>query len=196
MTLSKQALTRRLKDRESSCEVLEQLASLYQEEVGNQLATQPPSRRESLRRRSLQPGVFLSKPLKSNAAAEQPALESLMRRLGVSPESILRPRAEDGGAWALHEKRIHMSESSKSLGATVEPLAAHLAPADMASQLLISSVHANSHFETSVPDASQEGALSELESALGRLQKGMQRINVDAIHQRDKAHDKFMERWT
>lgn len=196
MTLSKQALTRWLKDRESSCELLEQLATFYQEEAGNQLASQPPSRRESLRRRSLQTGTFLSNAQNPTVALEQPALESLLRRIGVSPESVLRPRVEDGGACALHEKRIHMSDTSRSLGAVVDlPVAAHLAPADMASQLLTSSVHANSRFNTSLPDPGQEEALLGLEADLGSLQKGVQRLNLDALHQRDKAQDKFMERW-
>ncbi|KAJ5084277.1 hypothetical protein NUU61_008856 [Penicillium alfredii] len=197
MTLSKQALKKRLEDRESSCELLEQLATLYQSQAGSQMAPQQSSRRESLRRRSIQPGVlFANTRNPATPAIEQPALENLLRRIGVSPESALRPQVEDGGARGLHEKRIHMSETLQHLKVGVDvPLVAHLAPLDNASQLLTSSLHANSHFETSLPDPDQENALLGLEAELASLQRGVQRLNLDVLHQRDKTQDTFLERW-
>jgi hypothetical protein len=197
MTLSRQTLTKRLGDRESSCELLEQLSSLYQAEADIPLVSQTSSRRESLRRRSMQPGAVLAASRNPAPALEQPVLESLLRRVGVSPESVLRPRVEGGSAQELHEKRIHISEILRSLGAAVEsPLVAQLAPVDNASQLLASSLHANSHFETCLRDPHQEEALSSLEVELTLLQRGVQGLNLEVLHQRDKTQDRFLERWS
>lgn len=197
MTTSKETITKQLNERESSCELLEQLATLYQTEVGNPLATQPPSRRESLRRRSMQPGLLLTAPrTNTTSQPEQPALESLLRRSGVSPESVIRPRAEDGGAQCLHEKRIQLSETLRALGMAVDkPLVSQLVPADKALHLLSSALHANSRYEVSLRDMELEEALAGLESELGELQKGVQGLDMDVLHQRDKTRDRFLERW-
>lgn len=175
----------------------QQLATLYQTEVGNPLATQPPSRRESLRRRSMQPGLLLTAPrTNTTSQPEQPALESLLRRSGVSPESVIRPRAEDGGAQCLHEKRIQLSETLRALGMAVDkPLVSQLVPADKALHLLSSALHANSRYEVSLRDMELEEALAGLESELGELQKGVQGLDMDVLHQRDKTRDRFLERW-
>lgn len=197
MTHSKESLTKQLSQRESSCELLEQLASLYQAEVSNSLVTQPPSRRESLRRRSMQPGLLLTAPRSKPAAIpDQPALESLLRRIGIVPESVIRPRAEDGGTQGLYEKRIQLSETLRALGTAVDaPLVNGLAPGDKAQHLLASALHANSHYETSLRDPELEKALSGLESELGELQRGVQGLDMDVLHQRDKTRDRFLEKW-
>lgn len=200
MTESKKSLTQHLNEQESSCELLEQLATLYQTEVGTQLDTQPPSRRESLRRRSMQPGLLLTTPCGNpTPQPEQPALESLLRRIGVSAESVIRPRAEDSGdrgAQGLHEKRIQFSETLRALGMAVDtPLVTQLAPADRALYLLSSALHANSDYEVSLRDPELERALSGLESELEELQRGVQGLDLDVLHQRDKMRDRFVERW-
>ncbi|KAJ5365047.1 hypothetical protein N7517_007933 [Penicillium concentricum] len=195
MTLSKQDLTNQLGVRESSSELLEQLAVLYQSEAGSEIITQPSSRRESLRRRSLQPGLLLARTPTAPVVA-QPSLERLLRRVGVPPESILHPR-ENGGVGALHEKRYHISETLHSLNTAVDaPLVTHLAPLDNASQLLRCSLHANSHYEISLRDSSEESALSGLEKELSSLQNGVQKLNLDVLHQRDSKQDRLIERWT
>ncbi|KAJ5660252.1 hypothetical protein N7507_006703 [Penicillium longicatenatum] len=197
MTLAKQALTAQLADRESSCELLEQIASLYQAETTTQLVTQPSSRRESIRRRSLQPSMILGATRNPTPMPESPSLENLLRRVGLSPESVLRPRAEDGGAQGLYEKRIHMSETIHNLETAAElPLVAHLDHTDSSSQLLASSLHGHSQFETSLRDLGQEGALLGLETELASLQKGVQGLNLNVLHQRDKTQAKFLERWS
>lgn len=196
MTLDKQTLSKQLGDRESSCELLEQLASLYQAEVGILPVSQPPSRRESLRRRSMQPGTLLSATRNAAPVPEQPALESLLRRVGVTPESALRPRVEGGGVHELHEKRIHMFETVRSLGIAAEsPLVTQMTPSDSASRLLASSLHADSYFETSLRDPGQEEALLGLETELASLQKGVQGLKLDVLYQRDRAQERFLERW-
>jgi len=197
MTLSRQTLTTQLEARESSCELLEQLASLYQAEAGIPLVSQTSSRRESLRRRSMQCGAVLGASRNLAPALEQPVLESLLRRVGVSPDSVLCPRAEGGSAQELHEKRSQILETLRSLATAVDSsLLAQLAPVDNASQLLASSLHTNSHFETSLRDPGQEEALSGLEAELALLQRGVQGLNLEVLHQRDKMHDRFLERWS
>ncbi|CAI7587456.1 unnamed protein product [Penicillium palitans] len=196
MTLSKQDLTNQLGVRESSSELLEQLAALYQSEAGGELVTQPSSRRESLRRRSLQPGLLLATRTPAVPVAAQPSLERLLRGVGVPPESILHPR-ENGGVSDLHEKRYHFSETLHGLSIAVDaPLVTSLAPLDNASQLLRCSLHANSHYETSLRDPSEESTLSGLEEELTSLQNGVHKLNLDVLHQRDSNQDRLIERWT
>ncbi|OQE19131.1 hypothetical protein PENSTE_c016G09012 [Penicillium steckii] len=196
MTLAKQDLTKRFFEQGSSNEVLEQLANMYQAETAIPLVPQPSSRRESLRRRSLQPGLLLSATRNPGSIPDQPALENLLRRVGLSSESVFYPRADGGGAQGMHEKRIQMSETSRSLGNTVNsPLTSQLAVYDQATRLLESSLHANSQFETSLSDPGQKKALSSLEGDLASLQKGVQAINMDILHQRDKSQARLLERW-
>ncbi|CAI7673008.1 unnamed protein product [Penicillium pancosmium] len=207
MTLSKQDLIKQLGERGSSNEVLEQLANLYQAETAIPLVPQPSSRRESLRRRSLQPGMLLSAARNPGSGSgsplpdqQQPELESLLRRVGLSPESVLHPRAngdgEGGGAQGMHEKRIQMAETLQSLGTAVNsPLVGQLAFSDRAMRLLDSSLHANSRFETSLSDPGQLEALGNLEDDLAKLQKGVRGVDLDVLHQRDKARARLLERW-
>ncbi|KAJ6006540.1 hypothetical protein N7451_004484 [Penicillium sp. IBT 35674x] len=197
MTLSKQALTAQLVNRESSCELLEQIATLYQAETASQLVTQPSSRRESIRRRSLQPGMILGAARNPAPMPERLSLENLLRRVGLSPKSVLHPRADDGGAQGLYEKRIHMSETIRNLENAAElPLVVHLGHSDSSSQLLASSLHGNSRLERSLRDPGQEGALLSLETELASLQKGLERLDLNVLHQRDKTQAKFLERWS
>jgi hypothetical protein len=192
MTLSKQDLAKQLEVRESSSELLEQLAALYQSEAGSELVTQPSSRRESLRRRSLQPGLILTPRASTTVAVAQPALETMLRRVGIAPESIQGER----GVYDLYEKRHYMCETLKSLNTAVEgPLLSHLVPLDTASQLLSSSLHINSRYETSLHDLSEEKSLSGLEAELVRLQNGVQKLNLDVLHRRDNLQAQFIAQW-
>ncbi|KAJ5964662.1 uncharacterized protein N7479_004538 [Penicillium vulpinum] len=196
MTLSKQDLTNQLGVRESSSELLEQLAVLYQSEAGSELIAQASSRRESLRRRSLQPGLLLVTRTPGAPVIAQPSLERLLRRVGVPPGSILHPR-ENRGVDDLHEKRYHISETLHSLNiARDAPLVTHLAPLDNAYQLLRCSLHANSHRETSLRDSLEESTLLGLEKELASLQNGVQKLNLDVLHQRDSNQDRLIEQWT
>lgn len=197
MTLSKQDLAKQLEVRESSSELLEQLAALYQSEAGNDPAAHPSSRRASLRRRSLQPGLLLTATrTPTPPTVAQPALERLLRRVGIAPESVLQPR-DNRGISELHEKRCHISETLGNLNVAVDaPLVTHLAPLDHASQLLDSSLHSYSHFQTSLRDLAGGKALSGLEGELRRLRDGLQSLNLDVLHQRDHHQERLIERWT
>ncbi|KAJ5621214.1 hypothetical protein N7528_005997 [Penicillium herquei] len=195
MTLSKQSLTTQLADWESACEVLVNITTLYQTETANRLVAQP-SRRESLRRRSLQSGLMLGATRTPASRPELPSLENLLRRIGVSPDSILQPRIEEGGAQGLYEKRMQMLETVRRLGTSAEaPIREHFNHSDQAAQLLESSLHGNSRYETSLRNPAQEEALLGLEAEIASLQKGVEGLDLNVLHQRDKAQAKFIERW-
>ncbi|KAJ5295210.1 hypothetical protein N7508_010031 [Penicillium antarcticum] len=198
MTLSKQDLTKQMADRLSSSVLLDQLAALYQIEAG-EIVTQPSSRRDSLRRRSLQPGLLLTAKVPAAPTIDQPALGSILRRVGVISESVLRPKDNggNGGISDLHEKRIQMSETLGNLkGAVDSPVLVHLSPSDSASQLLRSALTASCHYETSLHSTPEEQRILDLESEVVRLQTGIQGLNMDILHQRDKIQDRVLQRWT
>lgn len=200
MTSSTESLTQRLQDRESYCQTLESLIRTYRSEVGDPFSEKTPARRETmLRRRSMQPQLLCSSPGKQTAPAPLPesqALASVLRRLGLSSESVFRSEQEDGGANALHEKKSHMLEYFQTLGMGADlPLVTELTPTDRASRLLSSSLHADSYFEISFSNIEQDQSLAELEAQLGFVQKGVENLNLDALHRRDKNQDKFLERW-
>lgn len=205
MTLSKQDLIKQLGERGSSNEVLEQLANLYQAETAISLVPQPSSRRESLRRRSLQPGMILSARNPGSGSGSpipepQPNLEILFRRVGLLPDSVLRPTAnadgDGGGAQAMHEKRMQMSGTLRNLDTAMNaPLVGQLAVSDQTMRLLTSSLHANSQFETSLLDVGQLEALGGLEGDLAELQKGVRGVDLEVLHQRDKSRARFLEKW-
>jgi hypothetical protein len=177
--------------------LLDQLAALYQSEAG-EVVTQPSSRRDSLRRRSLQPGLLLAAKAPAAPTIDQPALGSILRRVGVIPESVLRPKGNggNGGVSELHEKRFQMSETLGSLKSAVDsPLVGHLSPSDGASQLLQSALTASCHYEISLRNSPEEQGISDLETEIVRLQSGVQGLNMDVLHQRDKVQDKVLQMW-
>ena len=196
MTSSAESLTKRLQDRESFCQTLESLNTAYRSEVGDPFSEKTPSRRNTLKRRSMPPLLPKSPEKRLAPPPESQSLESLLRRLGVFWESVFKSEEEDGGANALYEKRSHMLEYFRTLGVGADlPLVAELNPTDRASRLLSSSLHADSSFVTSLSDVEQDQRLSELEAQLRLVQKGVERLDMDAIYQRDKNQEKFLERW-
>ncbi|KAJ5485403.1 hypothetical protein N7539_005391 [Penicillium diatomitis] len=202
MTRSQECLTEQLHERESSCELLQQLANLYHTVVGQTLTTPAPSaRRDSLRRRSIPAGVLTaprSSETSSLIALKDPALENLLRRVGLSPESIARSHAEHGEAWAqdLHEKRVELNDTLQALSMAGDaPLITGLGSADKAYHLLFSALHRESKYAISLRDSSQEKALSDLDSELGQLQKAVKMLDLNVLHQRDQRRDRFMDKW-
>jgi hypothetical protein len=198
MTSSTESLTERLQDRESYCQTLGSLINTYRSEVGDSFSEKTTFKRETmLRRRSMQPQSLFSSPGKQTAPLpESQALASLLRRVGLSSESVFKSEKEDGGANALYEKKSHMLEYFRTLGIVADlPLVTELIPTDRASRLLSSSLHADSYFETSLSNIEQNQSLAELEAQLGFVQKGVENLNLDALHQRDKNQDRFLERW-
>ncbi|KAL4916903.1 hypothetical protein BDW62DRAFT_92917 [Aspergillus aurantiobrunneus] len=197
MTTSAESLIISLQSRESFCATLETFTSTYRSEVGDQVLDSTSSRRETMRRFSTQPTLMASQPGKQSVPSpESEALMRLLRRLGLSFEAIFQAEEADGGVQSLLQKRQHMLDGLHDYGvASDSQLAVELLSTDRATRLLSSSLEANSLFTASLSSVEHERSLSELESKLGHIQKGMQRLNQDVVHQRDKNQEKFLERW-
>ncbi|KAF9883459.1 hypothetical protein FE257_003457 [Aspergillus nanangensis] len=197
MALSTESLTKALKDRESFCGALESFASTYRTEIGDQFLEQSSARRETLRRRSTQ---VVPTPFSENHIAAHPesqTLASLLRRVGLSFESVFQSEEEDGGVHALSDKREDMVECLRNYGIAADsPLIAEALSTDQAGRLLSSSLHATSNSEVSLSDMDHDRKLTDLESQLGLIQKGIERLDLDAVYRRDKNQEKFMERWS
>lgn len=206
MTSSTEDLTERLRDRKSFRETLEALTALYQSELADQ-SLDKSARRESLRRQSMQATtqrVTTPRKLSVPPSESTTAVASLLRRLGINPASIADFEDKGGsgggggggGAHKLHEKRANSLENLSNLHAAAEsPLATQLIPMDSASQRLSSSLNADSSFAFSLPDADQEKRLGSLEAQLGLVQRGIEGLDLNVLRQRDKAQDRFVERW-
>lgn len=200
--MSTQDIRERLRDRQSYRECLEGLIGVYKTEMDVKLS-EPTSRRESLLKDTLRSSLGSPRPRDSERRKstlpilESPSLESVLRRLGTSVDTVLRPSEEGGGLDTLHEKKISMLERLHNLVVAADvPLLSHLNQADQAGQLLHSSLHAESTWSPSLLDAVQEKDLAELERQLVRVQKGVERVNLEDLHQRNKHRDRFMERWS
>lgn len=76
------------------------------------------------------------------------------------------------------------------------PLVDHLGPTDRAKELLTSTLHVDSAFQLSLANSIQKERLADLEKQLGRVQKGIEAVNMDILTQRDKLREKFIERWS
>ncbi|KAL5335013.1 hypothetical protein BJX70DRAFT_390968 [Aspergillus crustosus] len=197
MTTSAGSLVESLQERESFCATLEALAARYRSEVGDQILDSTRSRRETMRRFSTQPTLLTTQPGKiSSPFPEAEVLSGLLRRVGLSLEAVFNPEAAEGGLHALLEERKHMLDGLQNYGiASDSPLAAELLPTDRANRLLSSLLGADSLFATSLSSVEHEKSLSQLESILSRIQKGIERLNLDVVYQRDKNQAKFLERW-
>ncbi|PKX98594.1 uncharacterized protein P174DRAFT_382236 [Aspergillus novofumigatus IBT 16806] len=202
MTSSIGSLGELLQSRESYCATLEALTAAYRTEIGNQFSEKPSSRRDtlSMRRRSTPLLSIPTAPEKRMDSSDFQAIAGVLRRIGLSVESVFQLEEQGGkddcGENALFDKKQHIVEYLRniSVGAKL-PLVAGLIPSDQASQLLASALSEHSRFKTSLLDVEQDQKLSELESQLGGLQKGIERLNLDVLYQRDRGQEKFMEKW-
>ncbi|PTU18641.1 hypothetical protein P175DRAFT_0443309 [Aspergillus ochraceoroseus IBT 24754] len=197
MTASTESLTTILQDRESFCAAFEAFVSAYRSEIGDQTLESTASRRETMRRYSTQ--QLLAAPQGGKRAGpfpESEALSNVLRRIGLSLEAVFQSEESDGGVSTLRQERQHMLDGLRSYGiASDSPLVAELLPTDKATRLLTSSLEADSQFTTSLSSVEHEKSLVELESKLSRIQKGIERLNHDTVYQRDKAREKFLEKW-
>jgi hypothetical protein len=203
LTQSAEHVTERLENHRSHRMALETIANTYKNEVADKAIIQPNNKRKSLRRETMRnSGSFSARPkdperrdsISKTEGFE--ALETLLRRLGISLSALL-DAAESGPVIAatLHEKKQRMLEMVSGLHNGVDsPLAEHLGAIDLASQLLSSALHADSNFSVSLTDIMQEKKLVELEDQIGQVRKGIEGINLEIL-QRDRAQEKFMERW-
>ncbi|KAL4761910.1 uncharacterized protein BDW70DRAFT_134653 [Aspergillus foveolatus] len=197
MTTSTENLITSLQGRESLCATLEAFASTYWSEVGDIIPDSTSSRRETMRRFSTQPTAVAAQPGKhSDPCPDSECLSGLLRRLGLSTEAVFHDPEAVGGVQALLTARKNMLDGLHSYGiASDSPLAAEMLPTDRATRLLTSALQADSLFTTSISSVEHEKTLSELESRLSRIQKGIERVKHDVVYQRDKNQEKFLERW-
>lgn len=185
----------RLQDRQSFCEVLRALAALYQTEIPDQ-SVDHLSDRENPKRRSMPTALPSPAGKCSTQTPELQTLESLFRRLSLSSMSVLQPEEPNRGASLLYEKKHDLHECLTSLDVSANPtLASMLASADCAKQQLSSALNSNAGFEVTLSNADQERMLSTLEARLGLVQKGSDNLSPDVLYQRDKARERFMDRW-
>ena len=194
MTSSTEAIRESLLDSQLYRETLEKFAGTYRSEIGNQASAQPtkggPLRRDNLPEAAPKAS---DSDKRQNTSTEPSSLERFLRRLGV-PGDLSSGTSDSTDS--LCNKRHDMLEflSHLSIG-TDSPLAAHLNPTDQATELLKSALYSDSSYEVSLLDASQEESVSALEKKLGFVQKGIEGVNLDILLQRDKAQEKFLERW-
>jgi hypothetical protein len=190
MTRSIQSIREHLLDIQLYHEALEKFANTYKHELDELPSTQAFSRRDSVRG-----SIPTSLSPDRRQPPESQVIKRFLRRLGVSSEPSTKS-SEQENYTVLHEKRRHMAEFLRNLGTTADSgLVAHLDPIHKATLLLGSALHADSCYDISLVDDSQMGELAALESKLGLIQKGMQGINLDILHQRDKNQERFIERW-
>lgn len=202
MTSSIGRLGELLQGRESYCATLEALTASYRTEIGNQFSEKPSSRRETLnmRRRSTPVLSIPTAPEKRMDSSDFQAIAGVLRRIGLSVESVFQSEEQEGndhcGDNALFDKKQHIVECLRNLSVGAKlPLVAGLIPSDQASQLLTSALSEHSRFKTSLLNVEQDKKLSDLGSQLGQLQKGIERLNLDVLYQRDRSQEKFMEKW-
>ncbi|KAL4986883.1 hypothetical protein BDW68DRAFT_120089 [Aspergillus falconensis] len=197
MTTSTENLITSLQDRESLCATLEAFASTYRSEVGDHILDSTSSRRETMRRFSMQPTPVATQPEKNSAPFPGfEYLSGLLRRLGLSMEALSQDSEAAGWVQTLITRRQHMLDGLHNCGiASDSLLAAEMLPTDRATSLLTSALEAESLFTASLSSVEHERSLSELESKLSRIQKGIERLNHDVVYQRDKNQEKFLERW-
>ncbi|KAL4880489.1 hypothetical protein BJY04DRAFT_219230 [Aspergillus karnatakaensis] len=197
MTASAESLITILQDRESFCTTLEAFVAQYRSEVGDQILDSTSSRRETMRRFSTQPTPLATQAGKQcGPFPEAEALGGVLSRVGLSHEAVFQSEEGEGGLRALLEARQHMLDGLHNYGiASDSPLAVELLPTDRANRLLSSALGADSLFTASLSSLEHEKSLTELESKLSRIQRGIERLNQDVVYQRDKNQEKFLERW-
>lgn len=149
-----------------------------------------------MRRRSIQSKAMLVPPEKSiSSSPEHQALAGLLRRSGLSLESVFQPE-EGQGVTSLNERRLVMLECLRDYGIAADaPLVAEMVPTDRATRLLSYYLNTSGQYEPSLCDADNKQRLSKLDLQLRRIQQGIERLNLEGLHRRNHDHERFMERW-
>lgn len=194
MTSSTENMVACLQDRQSFCETLKALATVYQSEISNRPLD--PSDRENSRRRSMQPALHSSPGKPTIQTPDLQNLETVFRRFGLSSKSIFQPEEQNRSGLALHEKKLQLQECLTGLDVAADSsLVSMLASTDSANQQLAVALNSDSEFGTTLSNPDLEKRLSALEGRLGFVQRGMENLNLDVLYQRDKAQAQFMDKW-
>ncbi|KAE8412061.1 vacuolar H+/Ca2+ exchanger [Aspergillus pseudocaelatus] len=197
MTLSTERLTKSLQDRESFCGTLETFNTTYRTKVGNQFSEISVPRREDIRRRSIQPTLAYTPAAKRiDSVSESHALAAVLRRTGLSSESVFQPEEGNVGTDVLFDARHHMFDCLQNYGIAADaPLVTEMISGDQATRLLSSSLNVNSHVKTLLTSDIHEAELSDLRLKLEHVQKGVEMLDLGVVLQRDRSRETFVERW-
>ncbi|OKL60749.1 hypothetical protein UA08_04397 [Talaromyces atroroseus] len=181
---------------QSHREALDQLSALFRKEITSKQAMETQSKKSHRRESSISSiKVQTSKPTQSQPEAQ--ALESFLRRLGISTAL----HGEESLADIISEKRSEMARivCHNSIGMSAEmPLLASLGSTDEAKELLTCTLHANDSSyasEPSLADPVQQGNLANLEKELMVIQKEIERVDLGMLAEPDRFRDKFIEKW-
>ncbi|PGH17995.1 hypothetical protein AJ80_04616 [Polytolypa hystricis UAMH7299] len=203
LSLSSEQLAKRLQARQSHRLALNQLAATYKSELHDrrpEKPTKPKVQRRSSIRASYSASAVrgtVERRLSLSGDDSAPSLESLLRRLGISLSALLEGDSHQAACHILNEKRQRMLDTLENLHSAAESsLAPYMGAADTASQLLSSPLLVDSNFTASLSNSTHEQRLSSLESQIGVLQKGINGLNMEVLHQGDRAQGKFIERWS
>ncbi|KJK61531.1 hypothetical protein P875_00042203 [Aspergillus parasiticus SU-1] len=197
MTLSTERLTKSLQDRESFCGTLATFNTTYRTKVGNQFSEISVPRREDLRRRSIQPTLAYTPSAKRiDSVSESHALAAVLRRTGLSSESVFHPEEDNTVIDVLFDARHHMFDYLQNYGIAADaPLVTELISSDQTTRLLSSSLNVNSHVKTLLTSDTHEAELFDLQLKLEHVQKGVEMLDLGVVFQRDRGRETFVERW-
>ncbi|QRD92013.1 hypothetical protein F9C07_2062802 [Aspergillus flavus] len=197
MTLSTERLTKSLQDRESFCGTLETFNTTYRTKVGNQFSEISVPRREDFRRRSIQPTLAYTPSAKRiDSVSESHALAAVLRRTGLSSESVFHPEDDNAGIDVLFDARHHMFDCLQNYGIAADaPLVTELISSDQTTRLLSSSLNVNSHVKTLLTSDTHEAKLFDLQLKLEHVQKGVEMLDLGVVFQPDRGQETFVERW-
>lgn len=190
MTDSSSQIVDRLLHHQSRREALNLLSASYTSESARNDAVQNKSKKSHHRRQSsLGFGAALQPPASPQKHQLQ-ALESILRRLGISAADQASS-LEAGPESLISERRSRMIDLLHSLGTAAEmPLKEYLEPTDKAMELFSAVLQSNSDFKLSLLDPSQKERLAELERELTTVQKGIEGVNLGVLVEQSQGRGK------
>lgn len=197
MTLSTERLTKSLQDRESFCGTLETFNTTYRTKVGDRFSEISVPRREDIRRRSiLQTLAYTPSAKRIDSVSESHALAAVLRRTGLSSESVFQPEEGNVGIDVLFDSRHQLFDCLQNYGIAADaPLVTEMILGNQATRLLSSSLNVNSHVKTLLTSDIHEAELSDLQLKLEHVQKGVEMLDLGVVFQRDRSRETFVERW-
>lgn len=203
LTESTNGASERLARRQCHHTSLNSLAEMYHTEIKNHRLQVSKPENKRLSRYSLRMSQSYASPQEAlggefGQAGDNvmPALETMLRRFGISLSSLQKAETVEAVNDILKEKRLHMMEILESFYATAAfPLIPGLESANKVTQLLSSALYRDSDFEYSLKDDAQQQRAADLEKRIGAVQKGLENLNTDILHHSDRAREDFMERW-
>ncbi|KAE8348221.1 hypothetical protein BDV28DRAFT_103889 [Aspergillus coremiiformis] len=197
MTLSTERLIKSLQDRVSFCGTLHAFDTTYRTRIGDRFSTMSIPRRETSTRRETQPTLTSTPSAKRiGSLSQSQALATILRRTGLPSELVFQSEEDNEGVNALSEKRQYMVDCLNNYGIAADaPLIAEMISSDQATRLLSSSLNTNLHVGTLITKVTREARLSQLESTLAHIHKGVDKLDLDVLYRRDRNQEEFMESW-